>query len=190
MSKHFIDHLEEEVNWSKFFSIVDALYSDRGFSSHADNFARVVALEKALSACSRIVRVDQKGYDFIFVLEDDTEVKVELKVQRNMFFKRNPEVSKLFKVKSFLSEKRTVEDFREESTYDYLLVMDLESRRVVVVEDEIARNLYIQGADGAVMQLKRGDYYECEIPQILTSTSNLSLSSMINSAVDKFISSF
>jgi len=190
MTKHLVDHLEEDVNWNKFFSIADALYSDKGFSTNADNFARTVALEKALSACSSLIRVDQKGYDFTFNQQDPPEVKVELKVARQMFKKRDPFSTKLFKVKSFLSAKKTVEDFQEETTFDYLLVMDLCARRVVVVEDEIARSLYVAGADGAEMRLTKGDYYECELPPVITSESKLVLSEEINFAVDRFIKSF
>ena len=64
-----------------------------------------------------------------------------------------------FKVKSFLSETKTVEDFKEVSTFDWLLVIDLTARRVVVVEDAHARSLYQEGADGAMIELKHGDYY-------------------------------
>ena len=36
----FIEHLEQNVNWNKVFGVVDSLYSDKGFTSNADNFAR------------------------------------------------------------------------------------------------------------------------------------------------------
>ena len=58
------------------------------------------------------------------------------------------------KVKSFLSETKTVEDFRQISTFDWLLVIDLTARRVVVVEDEHARSLYQEGADGQMIALQ------------------------------------
>jgi hypothetical protein len=74
--------------------------------------------------------------------------------------------TKKFKVKSFLSETKTVEDFKQLSTYDYLLVIDLSARRVCIVEDEVARSLYQEGADGAMIELKLGDYYQCDIGEV------------------------
>jgi hypothetical protein len=182
---HLIDHLETGVNWNRFFGIVDSLYSDSGFSTNGDNFIRNTALEKALAACSDLTRVDRKGYDFLY-----GETKVELKVAQNMFYKRNPTETKDFKVKSFLSQTRTVDDFREESTFDYLLVIDLRARRVVIVEDEIARGLYRDGADGAIMSLKMGNYYECDIEFVNPITSSILLSAEIGAAMDRYIRSF
>jgi hypothetical protein len=34
------------------------------------------------------------------------------------------------------------------------LVLDLTARRVVVLEDEVARSLYQEGADGAMIEIK------------------------------------
>ena len=138
---NFIEHLEQNVNWNKVFGVVDSLYSDKGFTSNADNFARATMVEKALDKFSNpspldisegMERVDQNGYDFIF-----NDKKVELKMGKNLFYKRkDTKATKKFKVKSFLSETKTVEDFKQISTYDYLLVIDLTARRVVVVNDE------------------------------------------------------
>jgi hypothetical protein len=183
--KHLIDHLESDTNWDKFFGIVDSLYLDEGFSTNADNFARVVALEKALAASSDLIRVDRKGYDFLYGGE-----KVELKVGKNLFFKKRPDTTKFFKVKSFLSSTKTVLDFQEESTFDHLMVIDLTARRIVIVEDEVARSLYQDGADGAVMQLKKGHYYQCDIKPVSPLSSTVKLSDEINSAVDRYIESF
>ena len=183
--KHLIDHLESDTNWDKFFGIVDSLYLDKGFSTNADNFARVVALEKALAASSDLIRVDRKGYDFLYGNE-----KVELKVGKNLFFKKRPDTTKFFKVKSFLSSTKTVSDFQEESTFDHLMVIDLTARRIVIVEDEVARSLYEDGADGAVMQLQKGHYYQCDIKPVSPLSSTVKLSDEINSAVDRYIESF
>jgi hypothetical protein len=185
MQTHIVDHLEKEVDWSRFFGIVDSLYADKGFSTNADNFTRVIALEKALDACSGFNRVDRKGYDFLY-----GDIKIELKVSRQLFFKRNPNTTKDFKVKSFLSSIRTVEDFKEETTFDWLMVIDLSARRVVLVPDDEARKLYRPGADGAIMSLKLGDYYECEIGEVNPNKSKMTLSSEINDAIDRFIASF
>jgi hypothetical protein len=195
MTKHLIDHLETEVNWDKFFSIVDSLYGDKGFSTNADNFTRVIALEKALDACSELERVDQKGYDFLYGGR-----KVELKVAEQLFYKggysktlgRNTSIheTKDFKVKSFLSENRTVENFREETTFDWLMVIDLGARRVALVTDEKARNLYRSGSDGAIMRLKLGDYYECEIPPVNSYGREISLSQELNKTIENFIFTF
>ena len=180
---HLIDHLETQVNWSKIFGVVDSLYNDPGFSSKADNFARATAVEKALAKYSGLVRVDQTGYDFVY--GDD---KIEMKMGKNLFYKRKDiHATKKFKVKSFLSEKKTVEDFKQLKTFDYMLVVDLTARRVVVVEDEKARSLYTDGADGAMIELKLGDYYECDLGEITTIEPPTSLSKAINKAIESYL---
>tara|TARA_R100000008_G_C3489435_1_gene117954 strand:- start:63 stop:617 length:555 start_codon:yes stop_codon:yes gene_type:complete len=180
---HFIQHLEQNVNWNKVFGVVDSLYSDDGFTSNADNFARATMVEKAIDKFSNLERVDQNGYDFLF--EDK---KVELKMGKNLFYKRkDPKATKKFKVKSFLSETKTVEDFKQVSTFDYLLVIDLTARRVVVVEDEHARTLYTDGADGAMIALKEGDYYECNLPEINVIKPPVNLSVLYNQADQTYL---
>lgn len=184
---HFIDHLETGVNWDKVFGVVDSLYSDAGFSSNADNFARATTVEKALSKFSDLIRVDKTGYDFIYI-DGDKTIKVEMKMGQNLFYKRKDvNATKKFKVKSFLSEKKTVEDFKQDSTYDYLLVIDLTARRVVVVEDEHARSLYQDGADGAMIELKLGDYYQCDIGEVNAIAPQLTLSTEIDRAIDNYL---
>jgi hypothetical protein len=171
---HLIDHLESQVNWSKVFGVVDSLYNDPGFSSNADNFARATAVEKAL---------DQTGYDFVY--GDD---KIEMKMGKNLFYKRKDiHATKKFKVKSFLSEKKTVEDFKQNKTFDYMLVVDLTARRVVVVEDEHARSLYQEGADGAMIELKLGDYYECDLGEFDVIEPPTSLSEGIDQAIESYL---
>ena len=180
---HLIDHLESQVNWSKVFGVVDSLYNDPGFSSNADNFARATAVEKALAKYSGLVRVDQTGYDFVY--GDD---KIEMKMGKNLFYKRKDiHATKKFKVKSFLSEKKTVEDFKQLKTFDYMLVVDLTARRVVVVEDEHARSLYTDGADGAMIELKLGDYYECDLGDFDVIEPPTSLSESIDQAIETYL---
>ena len=180
---HLIDHLETGVNWNKVFGVVDSLYTDPGFTSNADNFARATAVEKALAKYSGLVRVDQTGYDFTF--GDD---KIEMKMGQNLFYKRKDiHATKKFKVKSFLSEKKTVEDFRQNKTFDYMLVVDLTARRVVVVEDEKARSLYQEGADGAMIELKLGDYYECDLGEITPIKPPKCLSQLIDQAIESYL---
>jgi hypothetical protein len=187
-TSHFIDHLETGVDWDKVFGVVDSLYSDKGFSSNADNFARATCVEKALAKFSGLVRVDQNGYDFVWDNGSGELKKVELKMGKNLFFKRKDvNATKKFKVKSFLSETKTVEDFKQVSTYDYLLVIDLSARRVCVVEDEVARSLYQEGADGAMIELKLGDYYQCDIGEVNTISPLLTLSEQIKQAIDNYL---
>ncbi len=184
---HIIDHLEQDVNWDKVFGVIDSLYSDAGFSSNADNFARATMVEKALDRFSNFKRVDKTGYDFTYN-DQSNIVKVELKMGKNLFYKRKDvNATKKFKVKSFLSEKKTVEDFRQVKTFDYLLVIDLTARRVVIVEDQKARSLYEEGADGAMIALKEDDYYECNLPEINTVTPPITLSSLYNKADDEYL---
>ena len=188
----FTEHLEQNVNWNKVFGVVDSLYSDKGFTSNADNFARATMVEKAIDKFSNpslldisegMERVDQNGYDFIF-----NDKKVELKMGKNLFYKRkDTKATKKFKVKSFLSETKTVEDFKQISTYDYLLVIDLTARRVVVVDDNHARSLYTEGADGAMISLKEGDYYECNLPEINVTLPPVNLSTLYNQADQSYL---
>jgi hypothetical protein len=180
---HLIDHLETQVQWGKVFGVVDSLYNDKGFTSNADNFARATAVEKALSKFSDLLRVDQTGYDFTFGGE-----KIELKMGKNLFYKRKDvNATKKFKVKSFLSETKTVEDFRQIKTFDYMMVIDLTARRVVIVEDEKARSLYQDGADGAMIELKLGDYYECDLGEFDVIEPPTLLSESINKAIEGYL---
>ena len=45
---NFIEQLQTRVDWDRVFGVVDSLYSDKGFTSNADNFARATMVEKAL----------------------------------------------------------------------------------------------------------------------------------------------
>jgi hypothetical protein len=180
---HLIDHLETGADWGKIFGVVDSLYNDKGFSSNADNFARATAVEKAIAKFSNLIRVDQTGYDFTFGDE-----RIELKMGKNLVFKRKDvHATKKFKVKSFLSEKKTVEDFRQNKTFDYMMVIDLTARRVVIVEDEHARSLYQEGADGAMIELKKGDYYECDLGEFDVVEPPAQLSELINQAIESYL---
>lgn len=179
---HFIDYLETEVNWNKVFGVVNSVYTDKGFKSNADNFIRSIAVEKAFSKFANVRRVDKNGYDFEYVHES-----IEMKMGKNLFYKKDPFTTKKFKVKSFLSAKKTIEDHQQESTYDYLMVIDLTAQRVVVVEDHIARPLYEAGSDGAMIQLSKGTYYECEIGEVNAIEPAYTLSELIESAYDKFL---
>jgi hypothetical protein len=184
---NLIDHLESQVDWNKVFGVVDSLYSDAGFSSNADNFARATAVEKGISKFSKLVRVDQTGYDFIYD-QDGEFIRIEMKMGKNLFFKKKDvNATKKFKVKSFLSETKTVEDFKEIKTFDYMMVVDLTARRVVLVEDETARSLYQDGADGAMIELKLGDYYQCDIGEVNPILPPTSLSEGINQAIESFL---
>ena len=100
MQQHFIDHLEKGVDWNKVFGVADSLYADKGFVTNADNFTRAAGVEKAVAQFSNLVRVDQKGYDFLY-----GEEKIEMKMGKNLFQKRNPHATGLFKVKNFYGEK-------------------------------------------------------------------------------------
>ena len=80
MQQHFIDHLEKGVDWNKVFGVADSLYADKGFVTNADNFTRAAGVEKAVAQFSNLVRVDQKGYDFLY-----GEEKIEMKMGKNLF---------------------------------------------------------------------------------------------------------
>jgi hypothetical protein len=184
---HFIDHLEKGVDWNRVFGVIDSLYTDPGFTSNADNFARATMVEKALDKNSDLIRVDQTGYDFIYNQGDEI-IKIEMKMGKNLFYKRKDiHATKKFKMKNFQGDKKTVEDYKEEKTFDYMLVLDLTARRVVVVEDEHARSLYESGGDGVMIELKLGDYYECEIGEVTPIAPPTPLSYLYNEADNKFL---
>lgn len=192
-----IKHFESDVpDWDSFFSIVYNLYGDEGFTSAADNFTRAIAVELGLERCTLLKRVDQKGYDFIYTV-DGVDILIELKMARNMFYKgvrkNNPRTTSYkFKVKSFLSEEKTVEDFKQEKTFDVLMVMDINQRRIVLVDDERARQLYTAGADGAMMRLHEGDYHECELQMSsdVVENTQVSLSSLYAESMNNFLDKF
>lgn len=192
-----IKHFESDIpDWDSFFSIVYNLYGDKGFASAADNFTRAIAVELGLERCSLLKRVDQKGYDFIYTV-DGVDILIELKMARKMFYKgaqkdKPRTTSREFKVKSFLSAGKTVKDFQQEKTFDVLMVMDIEQRRIVLVTDERARELYTKGQDGAVMQLHDGDYYECKLQMgsDVVENTQASLSSLYAESMNKFLDTF
>ena len=66
-------------------------------------------------------------------------------------------------------------------------MIDLTARRVVVVEDEVARPLYESGADGAMIQLTKGTFYECEIGEVNPIAPKYKLSELIESAYQTFL---
>jgi len=180
--QHFIDHLETGVDWNKVFGVVDSLYSDDGFTTNADNFTRATAVEKAIAKFSNLDRVDQKGYDFMY-----GEEKIELKMQKNLFQKRNPFATAKFKVKNFYGEKKTLEDFKSQKTFDYMMVLDLNARRVIIIEDENARPLYEQYGDGVYVKLDIGNYYECDIGAVEPIMPPTKLSSGITAAIEDYL---
>ena len=181
----FTEHLEQNVNWNKVFGVVDSLYSDKGFTSNADNFARATMVEKALDKFSNLERVDQTGYDFLY-----NNDKVELKMGKNLFYKgkqRSSNSTKKFKMKNFQGDKKTVEDYKEQKTFDYLLVIDITVKRVVVINDKKARTLYEEGGDGVMISFKEGDYYECNLPEINVTLPPTNLSVLYNKADENYL---
>jgi len=185
-AKNIIDHLENEVDWNRIFGASDCLYSDSGFVSNSDNFIRATSVEKAISKFSKLIRVDKDGYDFIFIDSKDT-YKIELKMSKKLFQKRNPFKTKKFKVKSFLSEKKTIEDYKNKKIFDYMIILDLTAKRVILIEDECVRPLYETGADGAMIHLDIGNYYECNIGKVNTIHPKMKLSNLIDKAIEEFL---
>jgi hypothetical protein len=68
-----------------------------------------------------------------------------------------------------------------------MMVIDLTARRVVIVEDEHARSLYQDGADGAMIELKLGDYYQCELGDFDIIEPPTSLSKAIEKAIESYL---
>ena len=83
---------------------------------------------------------------------------------------------------------QTKEDYQDEKTFDWLLVIDIVARRVVIVEDEHARTLYEEGGDGVLIALSGDDYYECKLPEITPIKPDTNLSTYYQRADEQFLS--
>jgi hypothetical protein len=187
---HLIDYLETGPDYDSIFGVIDNVYADKGFKSNGDNFLRCRIVEEAVAKFSDFTRVDKTGHDFIWTPPKTREIiRLEFKMAKQLFYKREPYKTKKFKVKSFLSDKKTIQDFQKESTFDYLMVWELFSRRIILVEDERARELYLPGSDGAVIQLNIGDYYECDIPKVNPVLFEQSFTKMIDDKIGEFLNS-
>jgi hypothetical protein len=55
------------------------------------------------------------------------------------------------------------------------------------VEDEMARSLYQNGSDGAMMKLELGQYYQCDIGEVNAILPPTMLSEGINQAIESFL---
>ena len=58
---------------------------------------------------------------------------------------------------------------------------------MVIVEVETARSLYLEGADGAMIELKLGEYYECDLGQFDVTEPPSLLSESINKAIEGYL---
>jgi hypothetical protein len=179
---NLIDHLESEVNWDKVFGVVCSTYGDKGFTSRADNFTKSTTIEKALEKFSNLVRVDQIGHDFLF-----GGLKVELKMRQNLFYKRTPHQTQVIKMKNFQGNKKTLEDFKNDQTFDVAIVLCLTTFQVIVVEDEVARDRYFADGDGVFAKFGLGDYYKCDIGEVNPILPPTSLSEEIQAAINKHL---
>ena len=183
-----VDHLESEVNWQKIFGVVDSLYSDDGFTTNADNFTRATAIEKAVEKFSDLERVDQPGWDFVYHSIED--LKIEMKMRKNLFYKRNPNRTQTIKMKNFQGDKKGVEDFAKEKTFDYAMILCLTTRRVILVEDEVARSRYYGLGDGVNAQFDLGDYYQCnigELTDLVPIMPKQTLSEQLKQTIDNYL---
>ena len=179
---NLIDHLETGVNWNKVFGVVCSTYGDKGFTSRADNFTKSTTIEKALDKFSNLTRVDQIGYDFTF--EDP---KVELKMRQNLFYKRTPHQTQTIKMKNFQGNKKTLEDFKNDQTFDVAIILCLTTFQAIVVEDDVARNRYYADGDGVFAKFGLGDYYKCDIGEVTPILPPTSLSESIRAAIDNHL---
>ena len=156
-----VDHLESEVNWKKIFGVARSVYSDDGFTTNADNFTRATAIEHAIDKFSDLERVDQPGWDFVYHSIED--LKVELKTRKNLFYKSEPYRTQTIKMKNFRGDKKGAEEFANQKTFDYAMILCLTTYRLILVEDEVARSRYYGIGDGVNAQFDLGDYYECDL---------------------------
>lgn len=179
---NLIDHLETGVNWNKVFGVVCSTYGDKGFTSRADNFTKSTTIEKALAKFSDLNRVDQIGYDFMY-----GDLKVELKMRQNLFYKRTPHQTQTIKMKNFQGNKKTLEDFKNDQTFDVAIILCLTTFQVIVVEDEVARNRYFADGDGVFAKFGLGDYYKCDIGEVNPVLPPTILSESIQAAIDNHL---
>jgi hypothetical protein len=179
---NLIDHLETGVNWNKVFGVVCSTYGDKGFTSRADNFTKSTTIEKALDKFSNLTRVDQIGYDFTF-----EDLKVELKMRQNLFYKRTPHQTQTIKMKNFQGNKKTLEDFKNDQTFDIAIILCLTTFQAIVVEDDVARNRYYADGDGVFAKFGLGDYYKCDIGEVTPILPPTSLSESIRAAIDNHL---
>jgi hypothetical protein len=179
---NLIDHLETGVNWNKVFGVVCSTYGDKGFTSRADNFTKSTTIEKALDKFSNLTRVDQIGYDFTF-----EDLKVELKMRQNLFYKRTPHQTQTIKMKNFQGNKKTLEDFKNDQTFDVAIILCLTTFQAIVVEDDVARNRYYADGDGVFAKFGLGDYYKCDIGEVTPILPPTSLSESIQAAIDNHL---
>jgi hypothetical protein len=179
---NLIDHLETSVNWNKVFGVVCSTYNDEGFTSRADNFTKSTTIEKALAKFSDLKRVDQIGHDFLF-----EDLKVELKMRQNLFYKRTPHQTQVIKMKNFQGNKKTLEDFKQDQTFDVAIILCLTTFQVIVVEDEVARDRYFADGDGVFAKFGLGDYYKCDIGEVTPILPPTSLSEEIQTSIDRYL---
>lgn len=179
---HLIDHLEQDVDWGKVFGVVEDLYTDDGFTSRADNFITSTCVELALEKFSNLKRVDQIGYDFTY-----GDLKVELKMRKGLFYKRRPNATQAVKMKNFQGNKKTLNEFKEQSTFDYCIILDLTNYQVIVVEDETIREKYYEDGDGVFVKLDLGDYYKCDIGEVKPVQSQYQLSKALDRIKQEWI---
>jgi|LakMenE18May11ns_1017448.scaffolds.fasta_scaffold9751230_1 hypothetical protein len=203
---HLIDLLETKVDWNKVFGVVEDLYNDPGFTSRADNFIVSSSVELALSEFSPLFRVDQIGYDFICegtdavgaeitVIGEYTGEAVELKMRKKLFYSprgKNPHNTQDVKMKNFQGDKKTLQDFQEQKTFNKLIVLDLggwepNDYKVLVIDDEVARSRYYEKGDGIFAKFQLGDYYKCDIGEVNPARSDILLSVQIDQVKKNWI---
>ena len=177
--KNLIKFLEENVNWNKFWGVSTDLYEDPAFRSRASNITRTTIIEKSLSMFSSLIHVDQIGYDFVYPDSDEKFLinfngningePIELKMGKSIFYSptgKNAGKTKAIKMKNYQGNKKTLEDFKKQSTFSKLIVVDIKQKIVIVVEDELVRSKYYDDGDGVMVRLEPGDYYQCEIGEV------------------------
>lgn len=177
--KNLIKFLEENVNWSKFWGVATDLYEDPAFRSRASNITRTTIIEKSLSMFSSLIHVDQIGYDFVYPDSDEKFLinfngnvngePIELKMGQNICYSptgKNVGKTKAIKMKNYQGSKKTLEDFKAQSTFSKLIVVDLKFKKVLVAEDELVRGKYFDDGDGVFVKLEPGDYHDCNIGEV------------------------
>jgi hypothetical protein len=149
--------LQKSINWQAFFSIARDVFQDPGFQSNADNFARATLFEMALEKLSswpcNVERIDEDGCDLLFHMNmSEHPLRVELKTKRDgLFYKKGSNDGSLgpgdttaieMKKKRGTTGPRTIERWKQEKTYDFLMVIQFEPAAIILAKDGDVRPLY------------------------------------------------
>jgi hypothetical protein len=90
-------------------------------------------------------------------------------------------------MKNFQGNKKTLEDFKNDQTFDVAIILCLTTFQAIIVEDDIARDRYFADGDGVFAKFGLGDYYKCDIGEVNPILPPTVLSEQIQAAIDNHL---